>query len=204
MTRRPACRVGGARPSVRAGAGRRAAGSALAAALAAATGACQQHPPPAAPPVVLAPAPVPPEPRHEPARRVVVLGWSFDFAPDQCVATAAGDLATLTVTARRNATVDVHLAVSGPQAGRITAHSSASLRFSGPSGHWSLPASGTAQHTIGAASGPDELALGRALILLGGGTLDVALPQPGLPAVEIPPAGPQGQAWSDCARRQMI
>ena len=100
--------------------------------------------------------------------------------------------------------MDLRLAVSRPEGSHVTARSKANLRFSGPSGNWTLHARGDARHALGAASGPDEESLGRAIILLGGGTLDVALPPPGLPTLEIPPAGPEGQTWSDCARRQII
>lgn len=179
-------------------------GPAVAVVLLVTLGACQQAPPPPPPAVAAPPPPVPAEPQRPPARRAVSLAWSFDVGPDHCIATAAGDLATLTVTARRTAAVALDLAVSGPQAARITRRLPVTLRFSGPSGSWSLPASGTAQHRIGASSALDELSLGRVVILLGGGTLDVAVPPPGLPTLQIPPAGPQGQSWSDCASRQMI
>ena len=185
----------------------RRAGPALGAVLVAMTSACQQADKPAAPAVAAAPAvlaPPPAEPRRPPARRVVSLAWSFGFGPDQCVATATGDFATLTVTVRRSATVDVMLAVAPPPPARGAARAPASLRFSGPSGQWSLPASGTAQHGFAASSEADERALGRVLILLGGGTLDVTSAPPGVPTVQLPPGGPQGQTWSDCARRQII
>ena len=171
-------------------------------ALLAALAACQQAPPPPPAPVVARVPPPPAEAHHPPVHRVVTVAWSFEIGPESCIATAAGGSATLTVAVRRNAAVDLTLAV--PEASRITAHSTPSLRFSGPSGAWSLPASGTARHGIAAATGADEESLGRMLILLGGGTLEVALTPPGLPTLLIQAAGPEAQAWSDCARRQMI
>lgn len=178
------------------------AARAVAIALAMMIGACQQDDPPPAPEVAVAPPSVPPPPA--PARRVVRLAWSFDVAADRCIATASDRLTTLTVTVSRNAAVGLILAFPAPEAARITARSSAKFRFKGPSGTWSLRASGDARHGIGAFSAADEIALGRVLILLGGGTLDVAVPPPALPSVLIPAAGPEAQDWSDCARRQVI
>ncbi len=167
-------------------------------------GGCQQDQPPPAPAVAAEPPPAPPQPPPPPPRRVVHLAWSFDVGSDRCIATAAGQLTTLTVTVRRNAAVDLNLAFPAPDAAQIGAGSSANLRFSGPSGKWALQASGNARHGLRVSSSPDEMSFGRVLILLGGGTLDVAALPLLLASVQIPPAGPDGQAWSDCARHQMI
>ncbi len=176
----------------------------LALALAGPLGACQQDQPPPAPAVEAEPPPAPVPPPPPPSRHVVHLAWSFDVGADRCVATAAGHLTTLTVTVRRNATVDLNLAFRAPDAAQIAAGSAAHLRFSGPSGKWNLQASGTARHGIGVSSRPDEMSFGRVLILLGGGVLDVAASPPVLASVQLPPAGPEGQTWFDCARHQMI
>ena len=167
-------------------------------------GACQQNQPPPAPTVAVAPPPAQRQPPPQPAHRIVHLVWTFDIESDRCIASAADHLTTLTVTVVRNATIDLNLAFPSSEASRIRTYASAHLRFSGPSGNWNLQASGNARHGISASSAPDEVSLGRVLILLGGGTLNITVSPSALPPLHIPPAGPEGQAWSDCARRQMI
>ncbi len=167
------------------------------------TAACQQIEPPPAPPVEVALLPVPPQPPPQPAHRILRLAWSFQTRADHCIATAAGDRAAVTITIRRSKGVNFHVALPASEASRIATRSLVKVRFGGPSGNWKLQASGDAKHGIDAPSAQDEVSLGRILILLGGGTLDFAVPA-GLPSLLIPPAGPEGQAWSDCAHSQMI
>jgi hypothetical protein len=173
-------------------------------ALAAISG-CQQHKPPP-PPAVTIPAPPPPAPpaRQPVVRRASHLAWSFEATPDKCVATASGEGATLTITVQRNVGVVLRLALAAPLTTQIRARTTATLRFRGPSGNWALHGRGDPHVGISIASASDEVSLGRVLMLLAGGILDVDLRAPGPPSLQIPPAGPEGTSWFDCARAQMI
>ena len=170
-----------------------------------AAGGCQQHKPPPAPAVIIPEPPPPaPPPRQPVLRHASHLAWSFAAMPDRCIATASGDGATLTVTVGRNAGVTLRLALTASATAQVRARAAATLRFHGPSGHWTLQGRGDPNAGISVASAPDEVSLGRVLMLLAGGVLDVDARASALPSLQIPPAGPEGTSWFDCARAQMI
>jgi hypothetical protein len=133
------------------------------------------------------------------------MRWSFATGPDRCVATASGDHSVVRVTVVRNGSVALSLGYPPPAVRQLKPGTRAGLSFSGPSGHWSVQGQANAQRGISASSPPDEVSLGRILLLLGGGSLDAAAaPKLKLPPLQVGPAGPEGQAWFDCARAQMI
>lgn len=108
------------------------------------------------------------------------------------------------MTVQRNASVVLRLTLAAPLATQVRARTTATLRFHGPSGHWVLQGRGDPHLGISVASASDEVSLGRVLMLLAGGSLDVDLRAPPPSSLQIPPAGPEGASWFDCARAQMI
>ena len=154
-----------------------------------------------------APQPEPP-PREEtmapatpvvpPITRPVLRGtWRFDQDAATCVATLVAARDTLTVSVRRNAPVRLALTLNEPPP------ATARLRFAGSGGRWQIVAQRAGARSLAGTLGTGDLALSRVLVLLGGGTLEIGEAEQGLPAISLPAAGEQGQAWFDCGRDKL-
>lgn len=140
----------------------------------------------------------PPAPVVRPPARPLLRGtWRFEQDAAACVATLVAGRDTLMVSVRRNAPVRLALALDD------TAPAIARLRFTGGSGVWQIVAQRAGTGSLAATLGADSLALSRVLVLLGGGTLEIGEAEQALPALGLPAAGEQGQAWFDCARDRL-
>ena len=140
----------------------------------------------------------PPAPVVRPPARPLLRGtWRFEQDDTACVATLIAGRDSLTVTIRRTAPGRLALALED------AAPATARLRFTGNSGNWQIVAQRAGARSLVAALGPDNLALSRVLVLLGGGTLELGDAAQGLPAIGLPAAGTPGQAWFDCARDKL-
>lgn len=138
-----------------------------------------------------------PAPPVRPATRPLLRGsWRFEQDAATCVATLVAGRTTLTVSVRRNSPVPFVLALDEP------VPATARLRFAGSAGSWQVGAQRAGAQSLSAILGVDTLALSRLLVLLGGGTLEIG-DDKGLPAISLPAAGAQGQAWFDCGRDKL-
>ena len=141
----------------------------------------------------------PPAPVVRPPARPLLRGtWRFEQDAAACVATLVAGRDTLMVSVRRNAPVRLALALDD------TAPAIARLRFTGGSGgRWQIVAQRAGARSLAGTLGTGDLALSRVLVLLGGGTLEIGEAEQALPALGLPAAGEQGQAWFDCARDRL-
>ena len=157
------------------------------------------HPPPT-PVVTSAPEPAPPPraPPKQPTHQVLRAHWLFDARPDGCTARAAAGRVTLQVLVRPATPVRLVLTLASPSAPKR----GAKLHFTGPTGYWQIAAKPAGKRQMEGDLGGDDTALGRVLVLLNGGVLQVGDPQQAMPSLAIPAGGAPGQAWFDCARRQ--
>jgi hypothetical protein len=150
------------------------------------------------------PIPSPQPSRQSDFHHVLQLAWSFEKTPSRCLAKAVGAGAALAIAVSRNTGVKLRLTFPGVVVSGASARTKAILRFRGPAGHWELQGSNIGYVTVSVESASDEVSLGRVLMLLDGGTLDVNVPGPALPSLRVPPAGANGTSWFDCARAQML
>jgi hypothetical protein len=174
-------------------------GRAAAVALLLALAACARPPP--TPAVTSAPEPPPPPSRplaKQPTHQVLRAHWSFDARPDGCTARAAAGGVTLQVLVRPATPVRLVLTLASPSAPKR----GAKLHFSGPTGHWQVAGNPAGKRQMEGDLGADDTALGRVLVLLNGGVLEVGDPKQAMTSLAIPAGGASGQAWFDCARRQ--
>jgi hypothetical protein len=143
-----------------------------------------------------APVPAPARPAQIRPQRAT---WTFESGSEQCVASADAGAASVRVTVRRHAAVEllVSLATQAPV-------SSVPLHFSGPAGDWQVQARRSAARTLGVTLGTDNTALSHVLVLLGGGIFDVGTPERPIASFVIAPSDARGQAWFDCARGMML
>jgi hypothetical protein len=130
--------------------------------------------------------------------QVLRAHWSFDARADGCTARAAAGRVTLQFLIRPASPVSLILILAGP----VAPKHGAKLRFTGPTGHWQVAAKPAGKHQMQGDLGADDTALGRVLVLLNGGVLDIGDPKQAMPSLAIPAGGAPGQAWFDCARRQ--
>jgi len=144
-------------------------------------------------------APVKPAPRQ-----VVRTTWNFESGNDECTATAAGGNISLRVAIRRDAPIRLMLSLATQLESRPAGRAAVPMRFAGPTGTWQVAAQQTGSRQLTAILGSDDTALGRILVLLGGGVLDVAESEQSVASVGIAPSGAPGQLWFDCARGKMI
>jgi hypothetical protein len=164
---------------------------------------CTKPPPDDGRREVVAPAAVAPPARPAP-RQVIRTTWNFESGNDECTATAAGGSTSLRVAIRRDAPIRLMLSLAAQLEPRPAGRSAVPLRFAGPTGTWQVSAQQTGSRQLTATLGSDNTALGRLLILLGGGVLDVAESEQSIASVGVAPSGAPGQLWFDCARGKMI
>jgi hypothetical protein len=136
-------------------------------------------------------------------RQAIHTNWSFESGTDSCVAVAGAGDTSLTLTISRNEPIRLALELA-PQIDRLpAARAAVPLRFVGLTGSWQVSSQPTARHRLTATLGATDTALGRVLVLLGGGTLEVGT-QDQVSAIGIAPSEAQGQTWFDCARGKLI
>ena len=153
-------------------------------------------PPPEPPPREATMAPPTPV-LSSPARPILRAAWRFEQDATACIATAAAGRNALRITVRHRVPVQLSLSLAD------AAPLSARLRFAGTAGGWQVQAQRAATHLLAATLGSDDTALGRVLILLSGGTLEIGEAGQGLPAISLPPSGGEGQTWFDCGRDRL-
>lgn len=136
-----------------------------------------------------------------PTHQVIQTAWTFRAGDDDCVAIAARGTTTLTVTVQRGATIRLAVVLAAPVASRAA---TAALRFAGQAGDWRLTASFADARRVSVALGADETALGRLLVLLGGGTLDLVAGGRKVVSFAIGESAEAGRHWFDCARGKML
>ena len=124
--------------------------------------------------------------------------WSFDARPGGCTALAAAGRVTLQVSIQPASPVRLTVTLGGLSAPKH----GAKLRFIGPTGYWQIIGKPEGKHQLAGELGADDTALGRVLVLLNGGVLEVGEPKQALATLNIPAGGAPGQAWFDCVRRQ--
>lgn len=160
---------------------------------------CAPAPPPPAP-AATAPLPLPPPPPAE--HPVLRAAWSFQATQDACVALAKAGPASLRIAIRPDGLIRLTLSLPGETGARPVA------RFSGPAGHWQmegslLPARRSASSLATFSLARNDTSLGRILMLLSGGLLELGPPKSGLPILALPESGDDGRQWFVCARRSV-
>jgi hypothetical protein len=154
--------------------------------------------PPQPPPKPAEPAlEAPPPPPVQAARPVLRAAWSFQTGPDACVALAKAGPASLQITVRPERLIRLTVALPGNVPDKPAA------RFNGPAGHWLIRGTRAGRREALFALGRDETSLGRILVLLSGGMLNLEHPGEDLPILSLPESGAQGQDWFACARRSV-
>jgi hypothetical protein len=163
---------------------------------------CDITPSPATGPVAT-PEPQKSEPPRQPsiAPQPVTAAWKFQQSGEICKATATNPALTLDVAVSDDSLLLLARAHIRP-ALRRGAH--APISFSGTSGSWTAPGRLTTSHVVSASQPMDEAAVGRVLVLLSGGSLQVGGPHSKLPSLRVPDAGPAGRAWFECVRRRLF
>jgi hypothetical protein len=159
---------------------------------------CQAPKPAAEPPAAAAqPLPLPPSPPSPP--RAFAAAWSFAGEP-ACTATAAHPAMSLQVDVdSEQATFTLHEVAGYP----FPAAASTTITFTGTSGSWSVNGRNAGQRRIVAAEPTRAEQASRILFLLNGGTIQVGRAADGVPALKVPAAGPDGQAWFACVRQAL-
>ena len=163
---------------------------------------CGPTPSPTAGPVTI-PEPQKPEPPRQPSivPQPVAAEWKFQESGEACKAAATNPALTLDVAVSDDRLQLLAHAHTRP-ALRRGAH--AAISFSGTSGSWTAPGRLTASHVISASQPMDEAAVGRVLVLLSGGTVQVGGPHSRLPPLRVPDAGTAGRTWFECVRRRLF
>jgi hypothetical protein len=156
--------------------------------------ACCASPPPKA--AEQAPE-APPAPPVQAARPVLRAAWSFQTAPDACVALAKAGPASLQITVRPERLIRLTVALPGDAPDKPTA------RFNGPAGHWLILGMRAGRREALFTLGRDETSLSRILVLLSGGMLNLEPRGEDLPILSLPESGAQGREWFACARRSV-
>jgi hypothetical protein len=149
------------------------------------------------------PEPQKPEPRRQtpvPPQPVDAV-WKFEQSEQTCKATAANPALVLDVTASDERLQFLARAHTRPGLRR---GANAPIDFTGTSGSWSASGRLTASHVISASQPMDEAAVGRVLVLLSGGTLQVGGLRSRLPQLRVPDAGTAGRVWFECVRRRLF
>lgn len=166
----------------------------LALLLALALAGCTPSTPPAPPPAAAEPLPLPPPP---PVIRAVLRAvWTFDTSPESCTMAAKAGAAGLLLTIRPDGPIRLIVSLPAAPPSRPAAH------FAGPAGHWAIDGVAAARHQAVFPLPRNDTTLGRILMILSGGTLDLG-PAPGLPILALPESGAAGRQWFDCARHNV-
>lgn len=163
---------------------------------------CAPTPPPVAESVAI-PEPQKPKPPRQPPStpEPVVATWKFQEDGESCKAAATNPALTLEIAVSDDRLELLAQAKMRP-ALRRGAH--AAIAFSGGSGAWTASGRLTAAHVISASQPMGEAAVGRVLVLLSGGTVQVGGPHSRLPSLRVPDAGAAGRTWFACVRRRLF
>jgi hypothetical protein len=137
------------------------------------------------------------------AQHAVDAIWSFRATERSCGAAATHQAVALTVAVRDGQAIEIAVrpgaAVQAPRR-RDGLH----LVFSGPTGSWRTRARTSPDRAVVLAQQLDESAVGRILMMLEGGTIEVGGSGAGWPVLKLPPSGPAGRDWFECVRRQLL
>lgn len=146
------------------------------------------------------PYPPPPLPARPPP---VTLTWTFAQSADECLARAANDATALRVVVNRGSTIAIQIvfdrSVSLPTIGGLHV----SLWFTGTAGSWGAGGAIVSRNRVVAMLPLNDLSVARVLLLLGGGSLNVAA-QPSLPMLRVIPSDMEGQKWFACVQRMLV
>lgn len=159
---------------------------------------CAATPPPVvvAPPVAAAqPPPAPPA-----APRWLALRWTFRADDAACRAVATGRGAAVSVTVTRDM-VGLAARLTAP-AGQARP-AGGTVQFQGAAGAWSVPLTQGGRRTAALTGGLNEDAVGRVLVMLSGGRLQVGRAGAGWPVLLLQASGNPGKLWFECVRRQL-
>jgi hypothetical protein len=149
-------------------------------------------PPPEPAPEVQAPPPPPV------VRPTLHATWSFQTEPDTCVAVAKAGAASLRIAVPAEGLIRLTVTLPGDTPAKPVAH------FSGPAGRWLLPGTHAGRRENLFTLHRDATSLGRILVLLSGGVLNLEPPGEDLPVLSLPESGADGQRWFACVRRIVI
>jgi hypothetical protein len=143
------------------------------------------------------------------AREVVRAQWVFKANGDLCSARAVGRATELTVTVRRGQPVQLVIAHAArqptPDAPPATvARVPVQLRFAGQAGNWQAAAVMAGEASVASTLPLDDLSLSRIVMLLSGGTLELADPAVQFPIIQLPVSGVEGQTWFNCTRDKLF
>jgi len=150
---------------------------------------------PAPPPATALPLPLPPPPPV--IRPVLRTAWTFDTAPESCVMAARASRASLLLTVRPEGPVRLVLALPAPPPARPAA------RFAGTAGRWTIAGTALPRDRAVFLLPRNDTTLGRILMILSGGMLDIRPDTSGLPILSLPESGAAGRQWFACARHSV-
>jgi len=153
--------------------------------------------PPAPPPPPAETVPLPPPPPPPVTRPVLHAVWTFDTSAEACTMAAKAGPASLLLTIRPDGPVRLVVSLPAPPPSQPAAH------FAGPAGHWTIAGFASGRHQAVFPLPRNDSTLGRILMILSGGTLDLGPGAPGLPILALPESGAAGRQWFDCARRNV-
>ncbi|HUN41963.1 MAG TPA: hypothetical protein VMU81_16885 [Acetobacteraceae bacterium] len=136
----------------------------------------------------------PPPPLTRPVLRTV---WGFDTTPKACTMSARASQASLLMIVRPEGPLRLVVSLPAPAPPHMAAH------FAGPAGQWTIAGDGLASGQAVFYLPRNETTLGRILMLLSGGTLELRADTPGLPILSLPESGDAGREWFACARHSV-
>ncbi|HTW70883.1 MAG TPA: hypothetical protein VME47_13415 [Acetobacteraceae bacterium] len=149
--------------------------------------------PPPQPAAMALPLP-PPPPVTRPVLRAV---WNFDTAHESCIMAARTRRASLLLNLRPEGPIRLIVSLPAPSPPDPAAH------FTGPAGQWTIGGTALARDQAAFPLPRNETTLGRILMILSGGTLDLRPDAAGLPILSLPESGAAGREWFACARRSV-
>ena len=160
----------------------------------------QPRPPP--PPIAVKPPPV--RIARPPPRQQTVHGnWVFSEDEETCVARISGPHFWLEVTVG-SSEITVFLGTSHPTEASARHGPLLRIRFSGLAGNWDISGNRIRGPAVESTLAMNDASLGRVVMMLGGGTVDVPTGPPQLPIFALPAAGREGSAWLRCARQKLL
>jgi hypothetical protein len=159
-------------------------------------------PPPPAPPIVVKPAPVRIA-RPQPRRQTVHGDWVFSENEQTCGARVSGPRFWLEVTVG-SSDITVFLGANQPTGAPVHQGPLLHIRFSGLAGNWDISGHLVRGPAVVSTLPMDDASLGRLIMMLGGGTVDVPTGPSQLPIFALPPAGREGRAWLRCAHQKLV
>lgn len=127
---------------------------------------------------------------------MVHTAWAFSTGHD-CVAVAAAGRVRLTIAVHRAGPIRMTVFLPAENTGKPVA------QFHGPAGTWKAHGVVSGRDAV-FTMGRDMNALSRVLMLLSGGVLALEPSDGDWPILDLPPSGPEGQQWFDCARNSVI